>query len=258
MQLIAAVVNYSETVFVLPPEDPRHAARLRIFTPRAELPFAGHPTVGAALMLARLGRLPATAILEEAAGPIQIGVEWRDGAPVRAEFTAPQRVRHGARIDAVPVAAALGLAETDLALSEALPCAASCGTEFLLVELASLAALARATLGAADGKALHEHGVFLFTRDTGEHRVDLRARMFAPQHGIGEDPATGSAAAALAGLLAALDPASSGLFHWNIAQGVEMGRASLIEATAEKHAGAVRAVRIAGAAVPVMEGWIEI
>lgn len=266
MQAVAAEFNYSETTFVLPPEDPAHLARVRIFTPRAEMRFAGHPTVGTALVLARLGMAPPPDaagrqqfVLEELAGKVPVEVSGEGGRPVRAEFAAPERPSLGGTVPLAAVADWLGLAGTSVVQGPASPRFASCGTEFLFVELASLAALEAVRPPSVAAPALGGvTGVFLFTRETGEQGVDLRARMFAPAHGIAEDPATGSAAAACAGLLATLAPEVEGSFAWRIAQGVEMGRPSLIETRATKRGGIVEAVHVAGGAVPVCEGWIEV
>lgn len=256
MQAIARELNLSETTFVLPPEDAGHAARVRIFTPRAEIPFAGHPTVGTALALAWLDRVPAEGqiVLEEAAGLVP--VDLRGGV---AEFRAPGPIEAGEPADAAAVADALGLKADDLVTAGGLPRDASAGLPFLMVEVASRAALAAAKLK-GDGVGLSpgsESGLYLFTRDAGETGNDLRARMFGPAHGIIEDPATGSAAAALAGLLGA-EGADEGWRTWQIAQGVEMGRPSLIRARALCAQGSVTEVRIAGRAVPVCEGTIEV
>jgi trans-2,3-dihydro-3-hydroxyanthranilate isomerase len=255
MQAIAAEFNYSETTFVLPPEDPVHLARVRIFTPTAELPFAGHPTVGTALVLAWLKRVPAEGafVLEEAAGPVPVQV--REDV---AEFAAPAALRSGPPLDPAPIAAALGLNTQEVTGDGGLPCVASHGVPFLLVELGSRRALASARLirGVEPAEA-EGHGVFLFTRDTDDPEVELRARMFAPSHKVPEDPATGSAAAALAGFLGSHPGLGDGWRRWRIRQGVEMGRPSLIEARARREGGRVVEVRIAGQAVPVMEGTIE-
>jgi trans-2,3-dihydro-3-hydroxyanthranilate isomerase len=262
MQAIAKEFNLSETSFVLPPEDPRHLARLRIFTPRAEIPFAGHPTVGTALALARLGRLRpvggvAEFVLEEGAGPVALQVEFEGGVPLRAEFSAPQPPRLGARASVEAIAPALGL-ETEQLVSGELPIVASCGTGFLFVELRDWPALRASRM--IDPGALPEaaNGVFLATRDVGEIAADWRARMYAPGHGITEDPATGSAAAAFAGLQALIDPRPTAEIRLRIVQGIEMGRPSLIETRVVKRDGRVERVLVAGAAVPVAEGWIEV
>lgn len=269
MQAIAREFGYAETVFVLPPDDPAHLARVRIFTPALEVPFAGHPTIGTALFLAREGRFApgpdgkARILLEEGAGPVPVTVLFEAGEPVRAELTAPHPPRHGPRLSPDPVAAALGLAAADLALHGPAPCVAGAGLSFLMVELASVEALGRARIAdqaalarLADG--LEEPLLYLFTRATGVPGIEVRARMFAPGAGVVEDPATGSGAAALAGLLAAVDPRSDGDLAWHIEQGVEMGRPSFLAAHALKRGGRVIEARVAGGAVPVMEGTIEV
>lgn len=255
MQAIAAEFGHSETTFVLPPDDPAHLARVRIFTPMSELPFAGHPTVGTALVLAWLGRVPAEGafVLEEAAGPVP--VEVRENT---AEFTAPAVASSGPALDPAPIAAALGLNVEALRVDGGLPRVASHGVPFLLVELGSCQELASARLARGVEPAEAEgHGVFLFTRDTDDPKTELRARMFAPSHKIPEDPATGSAAAALAGFLGSGPGLEHGWHRWRIRQGMEMGRPSLIEARARHEGGRVVEVRIAGRAVPVTEGTIE-
>lgn len=264
MQAIAAEFGYSETTFVLPPDDPRHAARVRIFTPRAEIGFAGHPTVGTALVLAWTGAVPVPAegaaiVLEEGAGPVPVEIRAEDGRATAAEFVAPVAARAGAPVDPGPVAHALGLDPADLAAEPGLPCVASTGVPFLCVRLVGLDALARARLdptAVLPGEAAD--GVLLFTTATGSAGHDLRARMYAPRHGIAEDPATGSAAAALAGLLAARSDGGDGWLGWRIGQGIEMGRPSLILARARRAGGQVAEVRVGGGAVPVAEGWIEV
>jgi trans-2,3-dihydro-3-hydroxyanthranilate isomerase len=260
MQRLAAEFNYSETTFVLPPTDPAHLARVRIFTPRAEMPFAGHPTVGTALVLSWLGRTPADGafVLEEAAGPVAVRLAADGEGHPHAEFTAPAAATRGPALDHAPFALALGLAPDDLVQDGGLPCVASCGAPFVVVELATRAALARASLGGLG--SLPEDaavGVFLFTRDRADDHADLWARMFAPAHGVPEDPATGSAAAALAGLLAGGPGMEDGWHGWRIGQGIEMGRPSLIAARALRRDGQVAEVRVGGTAVPVAEGTIE-
>ena len=260
MQRLAAEFNYSETTFVLPPADPANLAQVRIFTPRSEMPFAGHPTVGTALALAWLGRTPPGGefVFEEQAGLVPVRIATDAEGRLGAEFTAPAAASHSRAIDAGAVARALTLGVEELVAGGGLPCAASCGAPFLLVELASRDALARATLGSiAALPAVAAEGVFMFTREDADGTADLRARMFAPAHGVAEDPATGSAAAALAGFLGGRPGLADGWHAWRIAQGVEMGRPSLIRARALRQGSKVAEVRIAGTAVPVAEGTIE-
>ena len=261
MQALAREFNYSESTFVLPPRDPAHLAAVRIFTPRGELGFAGHPTIGTALALAWQDRTPHDGdfTLELKAGRVPVQVRRGQGGGLTAEFAAPQPPRHDPPLAPETVAAAVGLAVDDLVLDDGLPCVGSCGTPFLLVELAGLDALGRAQARDFAGLPASTGGsIFLFTRQGTDEPGELRARMYAPGHGILEDPATGSAVAALAGFLAGRPGLADGWHRWRIRQGVEMGRPSLIEAAAHRAAGAVAEVRIGGSAVPVAEGSIEV
>ena len=265
MQAIAREFNLSETVFVLPPADPAHTRALRIFTPVHELPFAGHPTIGAAHVLAAMGEIPlATArteiILEEGAGPVRVTIEADADAPGHIELSAPCPPEFGPPPPArTALAGVLGLAADDL--SEEWPVrAASCGVPFLFVPLTNRRVLARASLQRAAWEAVlagsWAPSIYLVTRDVEQTGSSLRARMFAPAHGVAEDPATGSAAAALAGVLADLDPEPTGAWQWIVEQGFEMGRPSLLHLAAEKRAGAVTSVRVGGRTVLVSRGEI--
>jgi trans-2,3-dihydro-3-hydroxyanthranilate isomerase len=266
MQTIAREFNLSETVFVLPPERPAHTRRLRIFTPRNEVPFAGHPTIGTALVLAELGELPlrgaATRIVfEENAGPVPVTITVAAGRPRIAELTAPQAPEVQASCAPAMVASALSMAPSDLVTGRGLPRVVSCGLPFLLVQLADRAALARARLNRSVWMRQLEGSpaaaVFLFCDDPDAvDSLGFRARMFAPGDGIEEDPATGSAAAALGGWLGT--SARDGTMACVIAQGVEMGRPSRLEVEVDTRAGTVMAVRVGGGAVLISEGMIEV
>jgi trans-2,3-dihydro-3-hydroxyanthranilate isomerase len=267
MQRIAREFNYSETTFVLPADDPAHTRKVRIFTPGAEIPFAGHPNVGTAFVLAAIGTLAAgkatlQVVFEEGAGSVPVTIRYQDDQPVYCELTAPQALTLGAMPPVGAVAASLGLSPDTVVTSTHSPRVASAGLPFLLVELRDRTALAEARVRQDEHAALmHQcggEGLHLYTRDTGVPGVDLRARMYAPLHGVAEDPATGSANVALAGLLAACAPEADGTFAWRIAQGVEMGRPSLLEASAIKRGGEVETVRIGGRSVLVCDGWIEV
>jgi trans-2,3-dihydro-3-hydroxyanthranilate isomerase len=259
MQQVAAEFGFSETTFVLPATRPGHDCRVRIFTPRAEMPFAGHPTIGTALVLARLGRARRDGdvgriVMEQIAGTVPVDVRFDGDRAVEAELTAPQAPTLGPMLEPATCAALTGLAAGDVIAARV----ASAGAAFLIVEVASLDALARAkppTGGLGNSGA---NGVLLFTRATGSAEHDLRARMYAPEHGLAEDPATGSAVAALAGLLATTEGSGDGWQSWRIGQGIEMGRPSLLRARARREAGRVVEIRVAGAAVTVAEGWIEV
>ena len=252
MQEVAAEFGFSETTFVLPPTRPGHDCRVRIFTPRSEMPFAGHPTIGTAVALAALGRAPdGRVVMEQIAGTVPVDI--LDGSPVGAELTAPAAPALRDAPDLAACAALAGLGIADVAGARI----ASAGAPFLFVELRSLDALGRAR-APAPGQIAEGNGLALFTRETGSAEHDLRMRMFAPDHGIAEDPATGSAAAALGGLLAGTGDGAEGWRSWRIGQGIEMGRPSLLRVRARREAGKVAEIRVAGAAVTVAEGTIEV
>ena len=260
MQAIANEFNLSETTFVLPPKDPAHTAEVRIFTPKFEMPFAGHPNVGTAFVLGRRGYAGGTLAFEEKAGLVRIDI-LRDGTSViGARLTAPQPLSRGAEIAVDIVAAACALEPADIETRGHTPCIAGCGTSFIFAEVKTRRVL---EVAQPRGDIFARHfpvdggtGIHLYLRDGGE--VDIRSRMFAPLHGVQEDPATGSANVALAGLLASLQPELDLSLDLRIAQGVEMGRPSLMEASAEKRGGTVTETRIGGRCVPVMAGTLEI
>jgi trans-2,3-dihydro-3-hydroxyanthranilate isomerase len=265
MQAIATEFNYAETTFVLPPWARAHTAHVRIFTPRSEIPFAGHPNVGTAFVLAReleanggtpLDRL----VFEEAAGLVPIRI-LRDGHTVAgAELTAPESLTIGPSASVTDIAACLSLDATDIKLNNHPPQVLSVGLPFLVAELTSKDALRRAKPNALT----HEHILppigtdAIFAYALGANPEELHARMFSPLDGISEDPATGSAAAATIALLATFRSERDGEIAWRIQQGVEMGRPSLIFGRTEKRDGAVTNVYIAGHAVQVMSGFIDL
>jgi len=264
MQALAREFNYSETTFVLPPEDPSHTRRVRIFTPSRELPFAGHPTVGTAVLLAHAGELALTGeateiVLEEGVGPVPVRIFAEQGQAVAAELTTARLPEQGPP-PPEGVAEMLGLSADDLAPG-APPEAWSCGVPFLIVPVRDRAVLARAAPVVERWRTLLSQWwaaeVLVVCRDPERPGSHLRARMFAPAMGIGEDPATGAAAAALAGQLAA-EVAGDGSFAWRMEQGFEMGRPSLLEIAVDKHAGAISAVRVGGRVVPVCEGSLTL
>lgn len=270
MQRIAREFNYSESTFVLPAREPDCARRVRVFTPMQEVPFAGHPNVGTAFVLAALGELEAPpedgeteVAFEEAAGRVPIRIRWRAGKPESCELTAPKPLAIGKDIEPDKIAAATGLSPRDLVTEHHRPCVAGVGLPLVFAEVRDRAALARArpvdvgpddlaSLGAVQAPGIH-----LYTRDA-DPETDLQTRMFAPAVGVPEDPATGSANCALGALLAALEPADEGEFRYRIAQGVEMGRPSRLAARAFKSGGKVHESRIGGGCVPVCDGSIEI
>jgi trans-2,3-dihydro-3-hydroxyanthranilate isomerase len=267
MQAIAAEFNLAETTFVLPPKDPAHTAEVRIFTPRYEMPFAGHPNVGTAFALARAGQSYGRTIdgervvFEEKAGLVPITI-LKDGPMViGARLASPQPLAIGAEVPTELIASACSLSVDDIETRHHRPCIASCGAPFILAELKT-----REKLGAARGRPevferevakLPVTSLFIYTQ-VSESDLDIRARMFAPHHGIPEDPATGSANVALVGLLAHLRPERDLRISKRIAQGVEMGRPSLLQAEAVKEDGIVTATMIGGRCVPVMSGTIDL
>lgn len=272
MQRIAREFNISETVFVLAPDDPAHTCRLRIFTPGRELPFAGHPTIGAALVLAWAGKVPLAGpesriVFEEGVGPVPVTITARDGRAARAEFSAAKMPEYGPEPPGrAELARLLSLAEQDLlpgpGRPDDRPRAVSCGVPFLFVPVADRDALARAALRREVWDRLlapyWAPAVFVFTYDAEGRGHDVRARMFSPLMGIAEDPATGAAVTALAGYLAPLGGMREGTLRWVVEQGYEMGRPSLLEVEADLAEGAVTAIRVAGTAVPVSEGEMEV
>jgi trans-2,3-dihydro-3-hydroxyanthranilate isomerase len=268
MQSIAAEFNYAESTFVLPPRDPEHTAQVRIFTPRSEVPFAGHPNVGTAFVLARAlaaaGKaLPERFEFEEGAGLVPVRILREGQQVVGAELTAPEPLRRGAEVTAQLAAACLTLPAADVATAVHAPLVVSVGLPFLVAELSSREALARSRpdLGAHE-KFLPGIGVdaiFAYVRaaDDGGTRV-LHARMYAPLDGIQEDPATGSATAATLALLTDLEPGADGERRWRVHQGDDMGRASILLGATAKRAGALQAVRVGGQCAPVMTGTLNV
>jgi trans-2,3-dihydro-3-hydroxyanthranilate isomerase len=263
MQRIARELNLSETVFVLwdaPPEGTD--CRVRIFTPASELPFAGHPTVGTAYLLAMLGRVRAEdggarVTLGEGVGPVPVAVRMEGGRPVFAMLSAARMPEHGPPPPPPAVIAELlSLDEGELGGSLGTTFATS-GVPWLFVSVRDRAALGRVRLDAGAWER-HLSGawaphVYVVTDDAAGDAT-VQARMFAPAMGITEDPATGAAVTALALLLAARDAVGDGTLRWIIDQGVEMGRPSRLHVEADVHGGALTAVRVGGAAVLVSEG----
>lgn len=268
MQPIAREFNFSETTFVLPPTDRRNTRRVRIFTPAGELPFAGHPTVGTAFVLAALGDIPLTGeetkiVFEEGVGPVPVTIRAKNGQPSYAQLTAAQPPEVGPPPPpAKQLAAMLGLDEQDIGAPGFTPEAVSCGVFFLLVPLRNRAALARARARADQFervlKGYITNKVFLFCNEPELPNSHFRARMFAPEIGVPEDPATGSACASFAGYLAARESARSGTLRWVVEQGFEMGRPSILELEADKRDGAIAAIRVGGNSVLVSKGEINV
>lgn len=268
MQALAREFNLSETTFVLPPSDPASTARVRIFTPARELPFAGHPNVGTGFVLARRTQaIPGTTapdafVFEEGAGPVTVTIlRGADGLPTGAEVEAPHSLSLGEGMPTDMLASCAGLDPAEVRTEAHHPLVASVGLGFIIAELASHAALARAhpdasafRTAAARFPELADHlAVHLYVRDPADP-ARVATRMFHPLGGIPEDPATGSANAALAGLLVSLAPGEDVSLAFDITQGTEMGRPSRMLAQASKTAEGAVIARIGGGCVPVMRG----
>jgi trans-2,3-dihydro-3-hydroxyanthranilate isomerase len=266
MQAIATEFNYSETTFVLPPNDPAHDAHVRIFTVNREIPFAGHPNVGTAFVLATLAaKPPARLLFEEGAGLVPVEIATEQGGVVSTEFTAPQPLKRRSHVSAEQAASCLSLSASDVRTDRHPPQIISVGLAFLAVEVTSRDALRRAKPDAAGfAKTFPCDGsdaVYFYTREvpTGEKPCDLQARMFHPgASGLSEDPATGSATAAAAALLADLDKTRDGELRLQIGQGFDMGRPSLLRTRVRKKDGAVASIHVGGACVTMMEGTFRL
>jgi trans-2,3-dihydro-3-hydroxyanthranilate isomerase len=266
MQRIAGEFNLPETVFLSPAANPVHAAKLRIFTPRRELPFAGHPTVGTAVLLAmEKTKEPGNSserdlllILEEAIGPVRCGVSL-DGKRGHARFTAPRlpvAEQDPSAVDAI--AAALSLTAQEIGFENHVPSAFNAGVPFVFVPVRNLAAIAKATpQPAVWRRAFGDSPAYLYTRETEVVARQFHARMFI-ENGAGEDPATGSAAVALAGVVQRFDAHPSGTHNITIEQGFEMGRPSIIQVEIDVNGGGLEAVRVAGEAVVIARGEIDV
>ena len=265
MQSIAREFNLAETVFVSEPKNPVNTAAVRIFTPARELPFAGHPTVGTAVLLAHL-RAPELLksedlriVLEEKVGDVVCVARHRTGQAKAAYFTVP---RAPERMSEPPskasLAADLGLEVEDIGFDAHEPVVMGAGTANLFVPLKSLAAMGRAR---PERKHWGENGgpcLYLYTRESVHAGSDFHARMFAAGWGVYEDPATGSAAAAFAGVMMAFEKPRDGEHVVTIEQGVEMGRPSFISVGLDVEDGVLRSATIGGSAVIVCEGTIDL
>ncbi len=262
MQRIAREFNLSETVFCFPPRDPVNSAALRIFTPATELPFAGHPTVGTAILLGienapdLIAREDVGLVLEEKIGAIACSVRRRRGEAAHARFEAPRAAEAWASPPDPPaIAAKLGLTPADIGFDGHLPSCFSAGNPVTFVPIASLEALGHAAFHGAPGEK-----AFLYLYARAERQGDTRAfrsRMLCPGYGMDEDPATGAAAAAFPGAWAAGESLAEGEHDCILLQGVEMGRPSRIGVAFAIEGGCVGPAAIGGSAVVVMQGHLE-
>jgi trans-2,3-dihydro-3-hydroxyanthranilate isomerase len=269
MQAIALEFNYSETTFILPPKQRDHSAWVRIFTPSSEIPFAGHPNVGTAFALANLmsdrnERIPEQFVFEEEAGLVPVSLLRENGVLIGAELLAPELLSRRARIAPESAAACLSLTAKDIRTDRHQPQVFSVGLPFLIVELASPDALRRAvpsrtgydTTLPLDGA----RAVYSYVRPAAgsalEPGSEIQARNFSPR--LTEDPATGSATAATAALLAESSDFPDGELTFRFVQGVDMGRPSLLVARVLKHAGAACLVHVGGRCINVMRGSFDL
>ncbi|MEL7024081.1 MAG: PhzF family phenazine biosynthesis protein [Pseudomonadota bacterium] len=245
LQRIAREFNFSETTFVLPPTQTDHDYRVRIFTPTREVPFAGHPNIGTACVLAERGMARNGGFrFEELAGTVEIEVTTQP--ELWARLRAPGALTTGDGESVGLVAEAIGLAPNDIVTDTHEPLEASVGLEFTMVELRTRQALSRAEVNVTALKAAHAAGInpdlHCYVRDA----QNIEARMFAPMDGVIEDPATGSANCALTALLTALHPDEDVRLEWQVSQGVDMGRPSVLALATEKIGGRLSDVWLAG------------
>lgn len=259
MQTLAREFNYAESTFVLPPEDPANAARMRIFTPAYEMPFAGHPTIGTAVAIARARGLSGELRLELKAGVLPVRVEGA-GDLWSAEFVnSSLPAERGPAPDAAALEAALSLQEDAIERGPCRPRRVGAGVDFHFAK-APLEAVRRAELDLAAFRRLPMDGVIgvlLYAEGGDAPDTDYHVRMFAPGAGVAEDPATGAAAAALPGQLLLAGALRDGRSRLRIEQGAEMGRPSLLRVAVDVAGGAVARVAVGGDAVPVATGEVE-
>lgn len=268
LQDVAREFNYSETTFVYPASDQAHTRRVRIFTPGTELPFAGHPTVGTAHVLAAIGDLPLTGdetriVFEELVGPVPVMIRAEREVPTFCQLSVAKLPEEGPIPPArEALAAVLGLEPDDLLDGEWAPRGWTCGVPYLFIPLRDRDAVARARVNVEQWErtlaGTWAPEPFVFTRAGERAGSALHGRMFAPGFGISEDPATGSAAVAMAGYLARRDTRPDGTLRWRLEQGFEMGRPSILDIEADVARGEINGVRVGGASVIVCEGTMTI
>ncbi|MGP2493121.1 PhzF family phenazine biosynthesis protein [Mesorhizobium sp. PUT5] len=267
MQRIAREFNLSESAFVLPPQDPRHRARVRIFTPDYEMPFAGHPTVGTAVALAERaaeGNGDGILVLEENIGPVRCAVSRPAGEATFAEFDLarlPEQLRLSA--DAEAIGAALGLGPHEIGFENHRVSFWSAGVPYVTIPVANLDAAGRVRLDNAAWSELAPRknetvpaSPYVYCRETESRGNSFHTRMLVPGSPSYEDPATGSAAAAFAGAIMHFDQPREGAARYWIEQGLEMGRPSRIRLELDIAGGNLAAARVGGHAVKVAEGTL--
>jgi trans-2,3-dihydro-3-hydroxyanthranilate isomerase len=259
MQRIARELNLSETTFVLPPEDPAHDFRVRIFTPKVEMPMAGHPTIGTTWSLASQGRIErgrTRVVLEEGVGPVPVEIEWHGDRPARCTMDQPRPEWGPAFDDRDTLAAMLAVPQKAIVGPGVV---VSCGVPYLIVELADLesirAAVLRADVWARALEGFATNALLLFTRESETGAADAHMRMFAPGHGVPEDPATGSAAGPLACHLARAAGLAGRPLRFE--QGFEMERPSWLHVEIVTTDGEITRVRVGGDCIAVGEGRLH-
>jgi trans-2,3-dihydro-3-hydroxyanthranilate isomerase len=263
MQNIAREFNYSETTFVFP-GDHLHTRKVRIFTPTHEIPFAGHPNIGTAFILATIGELgdaceAKNIIFDELAGQVPISICYTESS-IWCELKAPEPLSIGEEISLDQAASALSVTNSDILTTTHPPQIASVGLPFIMIELKDRATLENVRANTSVLEEIHSRGitsdVLVYIRSDDE--FDIRCRVFAPLDGVPEDPATGSANCALVSMLGQYAVESDGHFAWRIAQGVEMNRPSLLDARVQKQTGSIIGSWIAGSCKLVMYGTIRV
>jgi trans-2,3-dihydro-3-hydroxyanthranilate isomerase len=268
MLQIARELNLSETVFVLKADNPAHSAKVRIFTPECEVPFAGHPTIGTAILLAELrtpivnGERDAIIALEQPIGIVRVGVRLRAGEAPYAEFDAPKLPeKTGTLVSRDRLADAIGLLPREIGFENHTALRFYSGNTFAFIPVATLEAMTKFRINGAHWSQVFPEdevdGVYLYTRQCVHKASAFHARMFAPKFGIAEDPATGSATVGFAGVVNEFDDLPDGLHKRVIEQGYEMGRPSTIVLTLVVEGGGLDIVRIGGNAVRVAEGSLH-
>jgi trans-2,3-dihydro-3-hydroxyanthranilate isomerase len=272
MQSIAREFNFSETVFVFPPRESANTRRVRIFTPQKELPFAGHPTVGCAFVLATIGEFGLNGdeqciVLEEGVGPVPVSIRAQNGKPVFTQLTSAKlpEIKDPPPPPEV-LCEVLSLEPSHIVADDMLePEAVSCGVPYLFIPIKKPEMLSWVKVDSLKWEqALRDYWapeMYVYSTEDWSNIFEgghIRSRMFAPGLGIGEDPATGSAGAALAGFLALRSEMRDGTLRWTVDQGVEMGRPSRLELEVDRKRGQLAAIRVGGASVLVSSGTLYV
>lgn len=264
MQKIAREFNFSETVYIESTEE-KNIRNVRIFTPTSEIGFAGHPNIGAAMLLARIGEYydekQIDIIFKEKVGNVPLRIYFDNSVPQKAELSTPKLPEKGNSPPIEEIARVISLDVSDIVTTES-PLSFSCGLPFLFVQITSIEKLKQATLNQEQWKNLISQSwapqIYMFTKETTLPTSNFHARMFAPSLGISEDPATGSAAAALAGYISEYLEKNDGSFTYLIEQGFEINRPSIIEMSFTQKNHKIESVKIRGNAVIFSEGKINI